>query len=374
MKKVIIISPVYPLRGGIAESTELLYKEYIKKEISCQIISYKLQYPTILFPGKKQTVNNLEKGSLDAISKINSINPISWYCTAKYIASKKPDYVIFRFWNPFFALCLGFIAFFLKKTKKIAWVDNVFPHKKIPFQNMLIRFFIKKMNGFVVMSKSVENDLRSFKIKMPIFKSLHPIYNNFGKILEKSIALKKINISPNYKYILFFGFIRKYKGLDLLLESMSNQKIIDRKIKLIIAGEFYEDEKDYREKIKDLNLTKSVHIYDYYINNDDVNKFFCASDLVVQPYLSATQSGISMISFHFNKPVLATNVGGLSEYIKNEENGYLIEPKSNEITRAIIDYFDNNRELDFVNKIKQIKKQYSWSKLVYSFEKINEKI
>tara|TARA_B100000579_G_C22796864_1_gene837590 strand:- start:982 stop:1656 length:675 start_codon:yes stop_codon:yes gene_type:complete len=220
------------------------------------------------------------------------------------------------------------------------------------------------------MSESVKNDIEKFHIKVPISCSLHPVYNNFGNSISQHIARKNINISLNNRYILFFGFIRRYKGLELLLESMSNQQIKDRNIKLIIAGEFYENEKYYRKKIEDLNLLDSIHIYDHYINNNEVNNYFCASDLVVQPYLTATQSGISMIAFHFNKPVLATNVGGLSEYIKNGENGYLVKPKPIDITNAIIDYFDNKRELDFVKKIKQTKEKYSWSKLLFSFEKI----
>jgi len=374
VKKVIIISPAYPLRGGIAESTELLYKEYNRQGVRCQIVSYKLQYPKIFFPGKKQTVKDSEKESFNIVSKLNSINPISWYFTAKYIISEKPDYVIFRFWNPFFAFCLGFIALLLRNIKKVGWVDNVFPHKKVPFQNFLILFFFKKMNAFIVMSESVKDDIQRFQVKVPILKSIHPIYNNFGKIITQSLARKKINLSLDGKYILFFGFIRKYKGLDLLLDSMSDDKIIDRKIKLIVAGEFYENEKYYRDKINNLNLSDSVYIYDYYIENNEVNNYFCAADLVVQPYLSATQSGISMIAFYFNKPVLATNVGGLSEYIINDQNGYLVEPNSKEITNLIVDYFDKNRELEFVNKIKQIKAQYSWSKLVFSFEKIVDNI
>ena len=370
MKKVIIISPAYPLRGGISESTELLYQEYLKKGIDCQIVSYKLQYPRFFFPGKTQIIKNSKKETFNIVSVLNSINPFSWYSVSRYINFQKPDYVIFRYWNPFFSLCLGFIALFLKNTKKVGWVDNVFPHKKIPFQKIFNYFFLKKMDSFVVMSQSVKKDLKKFNSKAPIMCALHPIYNNFGNRINQNIARNNINVTLDNKYLLFFGFIRKYKGLELLLESMSDQKIIDRNIKLIIAGEFYEDEKSCREKIKDLNLSNSVYVFDNYIDNKDVNNYFCACDLVVQPYLSATQSGISMIAFHFNKPVLATNVGGLSEYIKDGKNGYLVNPKSTEITNAIVDYFDHKRELDFVKQINNLKEKYSWSKLLDSFEKV----
>ena len=370
MKKVIIISPAYPLRGGISESTELLYKEYLKKGIDCQIISYSLQYPRFLFPGKKQTTVDDKKKNYNIKPILNSINPFSWYTTSKYIISKRPDYVIFRFWNPFFSICLGLIAYYLNNLNKVGWVDNVYPHKKIPFQKFLIKFFINKMNAFLVMSKSVKTDLLNFKVSVPVHISNHPLYNNFGSVIKKDLALKKLNLDPNFNYILFFGFIRKYKGLDLLLDAMSSNYIKESKIKLIIAGEFYENEKIYRKKIHDLNLSKYVIIFNNYIKNDEVSKFFCSSDIVVQPYVSATQSGISMIAFHFNKPVLATDVGGLSDYIKNKKNGYIIDPNPQAIVDALRDYFDHNRELNFKEEIKQTKKQYSWSKLVDKFEDI----
>tara|TARA_B100001287_G_scaffold251189_1_gene232220 strand:- start:550 stop:1668 length:1119 start_codon:yes stop_codon:yes gene_type:complete len=370
LKKVIIISPAYPLRGGISESTELLYLEYLKKGVDCQIISYNLQYPKFLFPGKKQTISDSEKKNFNIISLLNSINPISWYRTSKYINLQKPDYVIFRFWNPFFSFCLGFLALFLNDIKKVGWIDNVFPHRKIPFQKNLIKFFLKKMDAFIVMSESVKNDLNKFKINAPVHKSLHPLYNNFGVMLDKKLARSKLKVAPNYNYILFFGFIRKYKGLDFLIEAMSNKLINERKIKLIIAGEFYENEKYYKQKIHDLNLSKSIIIFDHYINNNEVSKYFCAADIVVQPYLSATQSGISMIALHFNRPVLATNVGGLSDYIKNNQNGYLIEPNSKKIVDSLLDFFDNKKSKFFEENIKLMKKQYSWSNLVNSFESI----
>ena len=200
-----------PLRGGISESTELLYLEYINKEVDCQIISYNLQYPKFLFPGKKQTILDPEKKNFNILPLLNSINPISWYRTSKYINLQKPDYVIFRFWNPFFSFCLGFIALFLKDVKKVGWVDNVFPHRKIPFQKILIKFFLKKMDAFIVMSESVKNDLNKFKINVPVYKSLHPLYNNFGAMLDKKLARRKLKVDLNYNYIFFLGLLENIK-------------------------------------------------------------------------------------------------------------------------------------------------------------------
>ena len=376
MKKVIIISPAYPLRGGIAESTELLYREYVKNGIFCQIISYKLQYPKFLFPGTTQVVTAKENKSLNIFEKLNSINPFSWIAVARFINKKKPDYVIFRYWNPFFAPCLGTIAFLInnKGIKKIAWVDNVFPHKKMPFQTSLNDFFLKKMNSFLVMSSSVEKDIKTYKLDQPILNSPHPIYNNFGSLINQKLARKKINLDLNVKYILFFGFIRKYKGLNLIIDSLSDTRLRKKNIKLIIAGEFYENKNNYLKKIDELNLKDSISIFDHYIDNNNVANYFCSCNLVVQPYLSATQSGISMIAFHFNKPVLATNVGGLNEYIDHGVNGYIVNPNSRDIATAILDYFDNQKEYSFSKEIFNKKSFYSWSKLLKSFEKLNQSI
>ena len=370
--KVIIVSPAYPLRGGIAESTELLYKAYVKKGVDCQIVSYNLQYPSLLFPGKKQTINDNSKESFNINSSLNSISPISWYNVSKYIISKKPNYVILRYWHPFFAPCLGFIASKIKKNKipTIAWVDNVIPHENIFLQKKLTKYFLKRVGSALVMSKSVRGDLLKIVPKKKVVYSPHPIYNNFGPIINISKAREILNLDLSAKYILFFGFIRKYKGLDLLLDAFADVRIQNKGIKLIIAGEFYEKKSPYIEKIKKLKLDDSVLIFDHYIDNSQVANYFCSSNLVVQPYLSATQSGVSMIAFHFLKPVLVTKKGGLSEYVNHQKDGYIVNSNTNEITDCIIDYFEKNREGVFSSELKKKLNYFSWEKLLDAFEKL----
>ncbi len=370
--KVIIVSPAYPLRGGIAESTELLYKAYVKKGVDCQIVSYNLQYPSLLFPGKKQTINDNSKESFNINSSLNSISPISWYNVSKYIISKKPNYVILRYWHPFFAPCLGFIASKIKKNKipTIAWVDNVIPHENIFLQKKLTKYFLKRVGSALVMSKSVRGDLLKIVPKKKVVYSPHPIYNNFGPIINISKAREILNLDLSAKYILFFGFIRKYKGLDLLLDAFADVRIQNKGIKLIIAGEFYEKKSPYIEKIKKLKLDDSVLIFDHYIDNSQVANYFCSSNLVVQPYLSATQSGVSMIAFHFLKPVLVTKKGGLSEYVHHKKDGYIVNSNANEISDSIIDYFEKNREGVFSSELKNKLNYFSWEKLLDDFEKL----
>jgi len=370
--KVIIVSPAYPLRGGIAESTELLYEEYLRKSIDCQIISYSLQYPSFLFPGKKQTINNPGKEKFNIVSTLNSINPISWHYVSKNIVSKKPNYVILRYWHPFFAPCLGFIASRLKKNKilTIAWVDNVIPHENIFLQKNLTKYFLNRIDSALVMSKSVKNDFLKIVPTKKVVYSPHPIYNNFGPIINVNKSRKVLNLDLSAKYILFFGFIRKYKGLDLLLDAFADLRIKKKGIKLIIAGEFYEKKSMYLNKINNLKLSSSVLIFDQYIDNSQVAHYFCSSNLVVQPYLSATQSGVSMIAFHFLKPVLVTKKGGLSEYVSHRKDGYIVDVSVKEISDAILDYFDNKRQENFSKELSKKLDFFSWEKLLDAFEKL----
>ncbi|MAQ31586.1 MAG: glycosyl transferase family 1 [Flavobacteriales bacterium] len=375
----IIIGPGYPLRGGISESNESLCKSFNQEEKTCQIISYSLQYPSILFPGKKQTVGLSESSTHTNLNLINTLNPLSWFNTVRKVLKIKPHYVIIRYWHPYFAICLALIARLLrhKSIFIIAWVDNIYPHDPMPFQNILTNFFLKSCDTYMVMSKSVKKDLLNFRdlSSKKVKFSPHPIYSVFGntvakKIAQKNIGLTKDNTQVNNKYILFFGLIRKYKGLELLLEVMALEKIKKLNIYLIIAGEFYEKKSKYLEKIKFLGIENKIILHDNYIPNEDVKNYFCAADIVVQPYLSATQSGVSMVALNFNKPVLLTNVGGLSEYVTHNFDGYLVDPDKEKIASALEDYFANNREGCFSKNIEIKKTEFSWKGLANKFDNL----
>tara|TARA_Y100001968_G_C19439410_1_gene761687 strand:- start:999 stop:2186 length:1188 start_codon:yes stop_codon:yes gene_type:complete len=377
----IIIGPGYPLRGGISESNQALHNCFIENGQKSKIVSYSLQYPGLLFPGTQQTINLTDdsRNIHDTLNLINTLNPISWIITARWILKQKPHYVIIRYWHPYFAFCLGFIARILRMNSIfiVAWVDNAYPHESMPFQKQLSGFFFKSCNAFLVMSKSVKTQLvqQGNIVDYKIQFSPHPIYNVFGSIIDKKIAQNNIGIPDcsagnHEKYILFFGLVRAYKGLDLLLEAMALDIIKKRNIKLIIAGEFYDSKERYVKKIHQLNLVDRVILHDYYIDNQNVKNYFCASDIVVQPYLSATQSGVSMIAINFNKPMILTNVGGLSEYVINNVDGYLVDPSPESIALALLDYYDNNREASFVNMLKRKKSLYSWLELANKFDSL----
>jgi len=375
----IIIGPGYPLRGGISESNQALQKSFIKENINCEIISYSLQYPSILFPGKTQIVDSQNNIVSNTINLINTLNPISWFRTVRYIMRNKPTFIIVRYWHPYFAICLGLICKMLKRKNLfiVGWIDNVDPHEKFPFQKQMNSFFFNSCDAFVVMSQTVKKKIDQYQFSKPkkVLVSPHPIYNIFGPSISKKIARKRIGIDStdkNDKYILFFGLIRKYKGLDLLLEVMNSKKIRDMKIKLIIAGEFYENKNKYLEKIKSLKLEKSILIQDSYIPNEDVVNYFCAVDIVVQPYLSATQSGVSMIAYNFDKPILLTNVGGLSEYVEHNKNGYLVDVNHEQISTALEDFYTNGKEKEFSDVIRKKKKLYTWKNLVDSFSQLRD--
>ena len=381
MLKRIIIGPAYPLRGGISESNHALKCAFEEEGGVTKIVSYSLQYPDFLFPGKNQNMHGVDAAK-NTVSLINTLNPFSWIRAARWIIKEEPDYVIVRYWHPYFSICLSFIMNMIKKKTGfiIAWIDNVNPHESIPCQYFLTSCFLKGCNAFIVMSKSVKNDLMNIhginKDRIRVYP--HPIYNVFGKSISKKTAKLNLGISNslisnNDKYILFFGLIRKYKGLDLLLDVMASEKIKAMNIKLIIAGEFYDERGKYIKKIKSLNLNKRILLYDFYIKNEDVVNYFCASDIVVQPYISATQSGVSMVAYNFNKPILLTNVGGLSEYVDNKKNGYLVEPNVDAIVMALDDFYRHQRETTFSDIIKKKKSYYSWSNLCNNFDNLYEK-
>jgi D-inositol-3-phosphate glycosyltransferase len=376
-QKVIIVGPAFPLRGGIANFNEALCRAMNVAGINTKIISFSLQYPNFLFPGKTQYDKG--KGPQDIVieTKINSINPLSWLRVAKQIKRENPDYVVFRYWLPFMAPCLGTIAKHIKKRtaiKVIAITDNVIPHEKRFGDKMFTKYFLKQCDGFIAMSQSVLNDLAEFVITDKKIFLPHPIYDIFGEKVEKSAAIKHLNLNPNDKYLLFFGFIRKYKGLDLLLEAMADERIKQLGIKLIVAGEYYEDAAPYNELIQKNGLQNSVILKTQYISSEEVRYYFCAADMVAQPYRTATQSGVTQIAYHFEKPMLVTNVGGLPEIVPNNKVGYVTEINATSIADAILDFYNNKKEEEFIKNTIIEKQRFLWSTFVNGLQELYKKL
>lgn len=362
MAKVLIIGPAYPLRGGLATFDELFCKAFIAQGHQCEIVSYRLQYPNFLFPGSTQfDTSGIAPQGITIHTLINSVNPLSWFKTARFIKKQKPDFVVFRFWIPFMGPALGTIARRVRKSgiKVLAITDNVVPHEKRPGDTAFAKYFINGCDGFVTMSKAVMKDLEQFTQTKHKKFLLHPLYTSFGEKLDKQVARQQLGLNANDKLVLFFGLIRKYKGLDMLLDAFNELKQ-DKTIKLVIAGEFYEDKQPYLDLIEKYQIQEQVILHAKFIANEDVKLYFSAADLVALPYRSATQSGVTQVSFHFEVPTLVTNVGGLGEIIPDKVAGYVVESNGKAIAEGIKDYFENNRMPAFTEGMKKEKQKYDW--------------
>lgn len=365
--KNVIVGPAFPFRGGIADFNEQLCRAFNKAGDSSSIATFTKQYPEFLFPGKTQFREGEPPEDIKIFRVINSTNPLSWVRSAREIRDEEPDFVIIRYWLPFMAPCLGSIARFVKRNTKIkiiALTDNIIPHEKRIGDEVLTSFFLKGCDGYVTMSHSVQEDLKQF-IKEPKVKFIpHPVYDQFGNKISKKDAIQKLQLSPDYHYLLFFGFIRKYKGLELLIRALAQPELRSKKIKLIVAGEFYEDSAPYYELVKQEQLQDSILFFPQFIAAEDVKYYFCAADMVVQPYLSATQSGVTQIAYNFERPMLVTNVGGLPEMVPHNKVGYAVEPKPEAIASAIKDFYDGNKEELFSANAAKEKFRFSWEAMV----------
>ncbi len=373
-KKVIIIGPAHPYRGGIANFNNSLADAFFKNGDDIEILSFKLQYPSFLFPGKTQFESSDPPKNIKIKSIINSINPFNWFNVAREINRKNPDFVIIRYWLPFMGPCLGSIARLLnKKIKILAITDNIIPHEKRFGDFFLTKYFVSSCDAFVTLSASVLEDLTQFtKSKNKKFTP-HPIYDTFGEKIDKSVAKKNLELNINDKYLLFFGFVRKYKGLDLMLHAMSDQRIKDLGIKLIVAGEFYDNIDFYLDLINELDIDSNIILKSDFIDERDVKNYFCASDMITQTYRTATQSGVTQIAYHFERPMLVTDVGGLAEIVPHKKVGYVTTQEPKIIADAIVDFYANNRELDFEKNTKTEKLKFSWQNLIHTIEDLVSK-
>jgi len=364
--KIVIIGTAYPYRGGIASFNERMARELVSMGHDVVIYTFTLQYPSFLFPGKTQYSNDPKPENLKIIPLINSVNPLNWIKAGIKIRKENPDIIISKFWIPFMGPSLGTIIRLAKKkhTKTISVLDNIIPHEKRVGDFILAKYYVNTIDKFIAMSSSVKVDMKKFTKSKPVILIPHPVYDNYGDILDKKTARKYLKIEENGKYVMFFGFIRDYKGLDLLLKAMDNRKIKRLKIKCIIAGEYYGNKEKYEKLIEKLNIGDRLILKTDFIPNEEVKYYFSAADLIVQPYKTATQSGISQLAFHFEKPMVVTNVGGLPEIVDNGKSGYVVDPDPNSISDAIIDFFETGNENIFIEKVKQKKKEFSWYNFV----------
>lgn len=373
-RRIIIIGSAHPLRGGLAAYNERLAREYQKRGDTVSIYSFSLQYPSFLFPGKSQYTDEPAPDKLDIHTCINSINPLNWIRVGNSLRKLRPDLVIVKFWMPFMAPALGTICRIIRRnrhTRVFSIIDNIIPHEKRPGDRMLASYFTGSVDGFVAMSRSVLKELEGFDRMKPNVFSPHPLYDHFGEVVSKKEAIRRLDLDPEWHHALFFGFIREYKGLDLLLEAFSVPGIREMKLKLIVAGEFYCDPSPYLEIIRAHNLEGRIILSDDFIPDSRVRDYFCAADVVVQPYKSATQSGVTQIAFHFNKPMIITDVGGLSEFVPDNRTGYVVQPDPKEIAHAIKRFYTEGKETAFSDAVAVEKEKYSWSKMLDAIDSLD---
>lgn len=362
--KVVIVGPAYPYRGGIAALNERLAHQFIAEGNEVKLYTFTLQYPSFLFPGKTQFSQEEAPEGLEIVRKINSCNPFNWIKVGREIRREGADIIIFRFWLPFMAPCLGTIARIARKgSRAIAVVDNIIPHEKRIGDKLFASYFVSSVDSFVAMSHSVLEDLKLFDAKKPKLFSPHPIYDVYGQRVDREEAAKVLGLDSRCRYLLFFGLIRDYKGLDWLLRAYANSSFVYNDVKLLVAGEFYGDGDKYFDLCKELAIEDKVIWHSKFIRDDDVRYYFSISDIVVQPYKSATQSGITQVAYHFGSPMIVTNVGGLAEIVPDQKVGYCVDPKVEAITAALEDFFNNHRQNDFASGLASEKEKYTWDKM-----------
>ncbi len=366
--QLIIMGPAWPLRGNLAAFDEKLANVFMQASINTKLYTFSLQYPDLLFPGTTQYSTDPAPEKLSIDVAINSINPFNWIKVGLKIKREKPDLIIVRYWIPFMAPCLGTILSIVKKnkhTKVIAIVDNMIPHEKRLGDKLLTQYFVRAVDGFLTMSQKVQNDVKLFTNK-PTCVSPHPIYDHFGEAIPTADARKFLHLDVHDKVILFFGFVRAYKGLDLLIEAMADPAIKAAGIKLVIAGEFYESPTPYLTQIGQLGLTDTISVYNQYIGEKEVTQYVSAADFIIQPYRNATQSGVTPMAYHFLKPMLVTNVGGLADTVPHDKVGLVVQPNPRSIAEGIVQLYERGTA-HFMPHLITEKKKYSWEQMRQSF-------
>ena len=370
-QSIVILGSAYPLRGGgMATFNERLAKQFQSEGNKVTIYTFSLQYPSFLFPGTTQYSTEQAPKDIDIKIKINSVNPFNWIRMGRELKRLQPHLIIVRYWLPFMAPCFGTILRIVKQnhhTKIICIADNVIPHEHRLGDKQLTRYFIKPVDAFITMSEKVRKDLQTFTQKKAV-QTVHPLYDNFGEPIDKTEARKHLHIPVNERIILFFGFIRKYKGLDILLEAMYKLQQKQFNIKLLVAGEWYEDKKIYEQQIEALHIKNLLILRTGFISDDEVKYYLSTADFVIQPYRNATQSGVTPLAYHFEKPMLVTNVGGLPAMVPHKKAGLVAEPTAKDIAQKIEELYKLGEDF-FLPHLKEEKQKYSWqafTKVVYT--------
>ena len=370
-KKILLVGPAYPYRGGLAAFNESLAYALQAAGHQVELITFTLQYPGFLFPGKTQYSDDPAPEDLVIHRKINSVNPFNWLTVGWELRQQYADVIITAFWLPFMGPSLGSILRFVSsaKTRRIGLIHNIIPHESRPGDRLFSRYFTSASDAFMTLSSSVAKELKEFS-QAPVRTSPHPVYDSYGDPVSKEEARAKLRLESDAQYLLFFGFIREYKGLDLLLEALADERLRAANVQLILAGEYYGNEAKYEALIDEFGIRDRVVSHTRFVSNEEIRYFFGAADLVVQPYRTATQSGISQLAYHFEKPMIVTRVGGLPEIVPHGRAGYVIDQDPGELANAVIDFYQNEREQDFQAGLREQKGRFSWAGFVEVLEEL----
>ena len=377
MKNIVILGTAYPYRGGLASFTEMLARTFVKRGKQVNIITFRLQYPEWLFPGKTQFSASPVPEGLNIVRMVNAVNPFNWLRVGRYIRRLRPDALIVNYWTPFMAPCLGTICHIASKNRHtviLAKLDNVVPHERHFYDRFLTRYFVNSVRGFLYMSQQVKTELDVFTTSKPSVFAPHPVFSNFGEKVARNEACRHLNLSDDKRYLLFFGLIRDYKGLDLMLDAWANlrQEGLTSDKKLIIAGEFYTGKTKYIQQTERLGIGGDVLWHDRFISDEEVKYYFSAADVLVQPYKSATQSGVTQIAYQFELPMIITSVGGLAEIVFDGKTGFVVEPEASSIAHAVEKIYQNHHLQRMSKNMTTEKRRFSWDYFVEQLEKLYE--
>ncbi len=356
--KIVILGPAHPYRGGLASIMETMAREYQRRGDEVKIYTFSLQYPSLLFPGKSQTVDTPAPADLSIERCVNTCNPLNWICIGQRICRERPDMVLMKYWTPFMAPCFGTIARLARRnghTKVVCQIDNVEPHEHHLTDHLFNRYYLGSVDAFVHMSEQVHGELRRYT-QAPSLYSPHPMFTNFGERVSRDEACAKLGVDPSKRYLLYFGLIRQYKGLDMLLEAWQRVDLPD--VRLIVAGEFYDDRTHYDELIA--KLGDRVVLHDKFIADADVRYYFSAADALILPYRTATQSGVTQIAYNFSLPMVVTNVGGLPEIVKDGVVGIVCDSDTDSIASALNRLYADDCLERFCSNFDEERKRFSW--------------
>lgn len=360
--KVVLLGTANPYRGGLAAFNERMALEWQNQGHEVLIYNFTLQYPSFLFPGTSQYNENPHQDLVPNLRMVNSINPLNWIWVGWKLHQMRPDLVIFRYWISFMAPCYTVIAWLLKwnkHSKVMAIVDNAISHEPKFYEKPVAKIFFKTVDEFLTMSDKVKSDLNSIH-PTETLSTVHPLYDNYPKAIDKESAREQLQIPLEEKVVLFFGFIRDYKGLDILLEAMASPAIRAEKIKLIVAGEFYSNQEKYETMVDTFQLRNDIYWHTDFIPDAEIVNYFCAADAVVLPYKAATQSGVTQIAFYYHTPIIATNVGGIKEMVIDQEHGYIVAAEAEAISTAIINLYSQDHLSFFKKEIAKATEKYQW--------------